>query len=465
MLLLVMLSAAVLAGEADVADAAARALGGATEGSKPWWMPPPNPARAVKAVALRCMGAFEDASAMLDAARRASGDADDEVAYHTGVLLEVTEQWGAAVAAYRRVTRTWPDSPSANDAGFRMAYCLEEMGQHKDSVRAVRQLQRNGRWSAADERRNCSAASPRPERARPWGIRRIAKALESGDTCTDSRQSAARPCASPDRRGRRDASRATLAARQLQKRSQLIASAEKQAIAMFTLGEPEFALEGLLLLRRGVALYDAMLAYPPPRSVPADQHEAYRETAASRPSCAPGHARYDEGAGRGTNAVGGVGYGASAGGAGEVRPLERTERAVGRLRALRLDLTQESLGAFVGPEVASEGGVIALHRDAHSVVRSAFDCGAHDARPGELGGHAVLGQPTLGADHAGGGAVEADSSCHAAGTSVSSSSPALRIGCRRQVCTSIVDQAAGFIGFAFTGRWFHRSCPRFPGRR
>lgn len=305
MLLLVMLSAAVLAGEANAPDAAAPAAGEAREALEvPVDAAPPTQRELLEeAVALRRMGAFDDASAMLDAARRASGDADDEVAYHTGVLLEVTEQWGPAVAAYRRVTRTWPDSPSANDAGFRMAYCLEEMGQHKDSVRAVRQLQRNGRWSAADERSmelQRGIAETRAGKTKR-GIRRILKALESGDSGRTWIRAKARLALV---RVQTDAAAAMVfkgdakAARQLQKRSQLIASAEKQAIAMFTLGEPEFALEGLLLLGDAyVALYDAMLAYPPPRSVPAEQHEAYRETVAAKSAIlrSKAYARYDEG--------------------------------------------------------------------------------------------------------------------------------------------------------------------------
>lgn len=309
MLLMVALSAVCLAGEVDAIDASPADAGDASEASDgpvaaPVEVPPPTQRQLLEeAVALRRIGAFDDASAMLDAARQASGDVADEVAYHTGVLLEVTEQWASAVAAYRRVTRTWPDSPSANDAGFRMAYCLEEMGQHKESVRTVRQLQRNGRWSEADERSMALQRGIAETRAGKTkrGIRRILKALDSGDSGRTWIRAKARlalvrvqteAAASMVFKG--DAK----AARQLQKRSQLIASAEKQAIAMFTLGEPEFALEGLLLLGDAyVALYDAMLAYPPPRSVPVEQHEAYRETVAAKSAIlrSKAFARYDEG--------------------------------------------------------------------------------------------------------------------------------------------------------------------------
>jgi len=302
---LVALIAVCVAGEVEAEDVSVPAAGDADESVEASDEAPPPSQRELleEAVALRRMGAFDDASAMLDAARQASGKVADEVAYHSGVLLEVTEQWAPAVAAYRRVIRTWPDSPSAADAGFRMAYCLEEMGEHKASVRAVRQLQRNGRWSEADERSmelQRGIAETRAGKTKR-GIRRILKALESGDSGRTWIRAKARLAlvrvqtdAAADMVFKGDAK----AARQLQKRSQLIASAEKQAIAMFTLGEPEFALEGLLLLGDAyVSLYDAMIEYPPPRSVPVEQHAAYRETVAAKSAIlrSKAFARYDEG--------------------------------------------------------------------------------------------------------------------------------------------------------------------------
>ena len=133
------------------------------------------------------------------------------------------------------------------------------------------------------------------------GIRRILKALESGSMDRNWIQAKARLALV---RAQTEAAAGLVlkgnrkAARRLKRRSALIASAEKQAIAMFTLGEPEFALEGLLLLGDAyLALYEDMLEYPPPRSVPKDQREAYREAVAKKAQIlrAKAHARYDEG--------------------------------------------------------------------------------------------------------------------------------------------------------------------------
>lgn len=302
--MIVGLIAGALAGEVDEAGRGDSAVMETEALAEPEPAPPPTQVELLEeAVALRRIGAFADAAVMLDSAEAATGEVPDEVAYHRGVLLEVTEQWGEAVAAYRAVTATWPDSPSAADSWFRMAYCLEEMGEHRASMKTVRKLQRRGTWSADDERSMALQRGIAETRAGKTkrGIRRILKGLNSGDDGRSWIRAKARLALV---RVQTEAAAAIVfkgdakAARQLAKRSQLIASAEKQAIAMFHLGEPEFALEGLLLLGDAyVALYDAMVEYPPPRSVPPDQHEAYRETVEAKSAIlrSKAFARYDEG--------------------------------------------------------------------------------------------------------------------------------------------------------------------------
>ncbi len=270
---------------------------------RPQIEPPTQRALLEEAVALRRVGAFDEAAVMLAMAQQTPGEVDEQVAYQSGVLLEITEQWAKAVLAYERVEAGWPDTPSAVDAQFRRAYCLEETGEHKASIRVVRSLQRRGRWSPADEASMSlqrGIAETRSGRVRR-GIRRILKALDSVQMDRTWIQAKARLALV---RAQTDAA-ATIklkgnrkAARRLTRRSALIASAEKQAIAMFNLGEPEFALEGLLLLGDSyLALYEDMLQYPPPRSVPKDQREAYREAVGERAQVlwAKAHARYDEG--------------------------------------------------------------------------------------------------------------------------------------------------------------------------
>lgn len=265
--------------------------------------PPTQEELLEEVVALRRVGAFEDAARMLVRAQSTPGEVDEQVAYHAAVLDEVTERWAEAVVGYRAVIEGWPDSSSAADAWFRMAYCQEEMGDHKASIRTVRSLQRQEKWSATDDRSmelQRGIAETRAGKTRR-GIRRILRALESGeDERTWIRAKArlalvrAQTGAAAEIKLKGDAK----AARRLKSRSRLISSAEKQAIAMFNLGEPEFALEGLLLLGDAyLSLYDAMLEYPPPRSVPEEQRLIYRSTVEEKAAIlrTKAHARYDEG--------------------------------------------------------------------------------------------------------------------------------------------------------------------------
>lgn len=254
-------------------------------------------------VALRRVGAFADAGSMLEQAMGLSEGLGDQVMYQLGVLHEVQEQWAEAIDVYAEVAKRWPDKSTAADARFRRAYCLEELGRHKEAIHAVRMLQAEGRWSEEDERTmqlQRGITEIRHGRTRR-GIRRVLHHLESG---TDSRTwIRAKARLALVRAQTNAASEIVLkgdkkAARRLKQRAGLIAAAEKQAIVMFNLAEPEFALEGLLLLGDAyLQLYEDMLAYPPPRSIKAAEQEAYREAVRARAAVlkTKAHARYDEG--------------------------------------------------------------------------------------------------------------------------------------------------------------------------
>jgi len=226
-----------------------------------------------EAVALRQVGAFDDAKRLLVEASAKGGEVSEEVAYQQGVLAEVTEQWSEAIAAYESVVATWPKGSSAQDARFRRAYCLEELGEHKAATAAVKQLQHDGEWSEHDARTillQRGITELRSGKTRR-GVRRILFALESG---TDDRswiRAKARLAlvrAQLDMASRIKFKGDKRAAKQLVKRAKLLEAAEKQAIVMFNLNEPEFALEGLLMLGDGyLALYDALVSTPPPRKV------------------------------------------------------------------------------------------------------------------------------------------------------------------------------------------------------
>ena len=257
-----------------------------------------------EAVALRRVGAFSDASALLALAATRTGDVDEQVAYQQGVLTEVTEQWMEAIAAYARVAESYSTSPTAADARFRRAYCLEELGEHKAATKAVAALQREGVWSEADRQTMQLQRGITELRAgrRRVGIKRILSALDDGGP-TERSWIAAKARLALVRAQLEAAARITLkgnkrAAKRLKKRSGLISAAEKQAIVMFGLSEPEFALEGLSMLGDAyLELYDDMVSYAPPRSIKADQQATYREVVAQKAAILriKAHARFDEG--------------------------------------------------------------------------------------------------------------------------------------------------------------------------
>ena len=252
-------------------------------------------------VALRRIGAFGDAEDMLSRASALTGEADEEVAYQSGVLLEVQERWADAASKYLEVAERWPQSASAKDARFRRAYCLEELGDHKGATQAVKRLQREGQWSLADERTMAlqrGITEVRGGKTRR-GVRRILRALDSGQddrTWIRAKARLALVRAQLERAAKIKLRGDKRAAKRLKKRAALLSAAEKQAIVMFNLGEPEFALEGLLLLGDGyMELYETMVTYVPPRSV--DDPETYREVVMSKAAIlkTKAHARYDEG--------------------------------------------------------------------------------------------------------------------------------------------------------------------------
>jgi len=131
------------------------------------------------------------------------------------------------------------------------------------------------------------------------GIKRILRALDSGEDNRSWIRAKARLALVRAQLGKASSTKLKgnrRAARRLKKRSGLLGAAEKQAIVMFNLGEPEFALEGLLLLGDGyMDLYEEMVNYPPPRSV--DDPEAYRALVMEKAAIllTKAHARYDEG--------------------------------------------------------------------------------------------------------------------------------------------------------------------------
>ncbi len=255
-------------------------------------------------VARRKIGDYAGARRRLDHLS-GRGELAAEVLYHRGILAEVQEDYGIAEQWYQEVAEVHPTSSVAADAIFRRAYCLEELGLHRDALVLVKGLQRSGRWSESDalamalERGIVELRAGKKRR----GIRRILRALDRVGSSEEQSWIQAKARVALVRAQLKEAARLKLvgnkkAARRLKIRARLMASAEAQAKVAFVLGEPEYALEGLLLLGDGyMQLYQDMLDHPPPRSIPPEKHAHYRETVLKRAAVLKlkAHARYDEG--------------------------------------------------------------------------------------------------------------------------------------------------------------------------
>jgi tetratricopeptide (TPR) repeat protein len=255
-------------------------------------------------VARRRIGDYKGASERLEHLSR-RGVLAAEVAYHRGVLAEVQEEFAAALEWYGRVLQAHPGSEVAADAAFRRAYCLEDLGRHKEALVAVRALERRGQWDAEDarvmalQRGIVELRSGKKRR----GIRRILRALQTAGPSNEQTWIRAKARIALVRAQLEQAAELALvgnrkAARRLRMRARLMASAEAQAKAAFGLGEPEFALEGLLLLGDAyLRLYEDILDHPPPRKIAPSEHAAYRAEVRKKSAILrlKAHARYDEG--------------------------------------------------------------------------------------------------------------------------------------------------------------------------
>lgn len=233
------------------------------------------------AIARRGIGDFDGADARL---RWLAGAAPGAApAYHAAVSAELQERYPEALAGYDAVLAGWPDGEHTVDAGFRRALVLEDLGRHRDAIRQVQALQRQGRWSDRDALSLALArgVSELAQGRHRRGLRRLDRALADTEGSEDltwmrakaraalTRHLLDQAAATPMVHGRR-------ASRNLQRRAGNIGDAERQVIAIATLGEAEYALAGLELLGDAyLALHDDLSALPPPPELDDAQARIY----------------------------------------------------------------------------------------------------------------------------------------------------------------------------------------------
>lgn len=205
------------------------------------------------------------------------------VTFEIGKTLELMEDYDGALERYEAVLDDG-DSESRHNAAFRRIIVLEDTGRHAESLEAVRALQDEGDWSERDAiilglAQGISELSAGKTRK---GIKRIEAGLAqlvdpNQNTWMRSRARAAlaetmiQEAQGLELRGNKKA------ARRLGQRSALMVGAEQQVIAIARLGEPEYALAGLLLLGDAyIMLHDDMLAAPAPRRLTDEEDVIYR---------------------------------------------------------------------------------------------------------------------------------------------------------------------------------------------
>lgn len=205
------------------------------------------------------------------------------VTYQHGKTLELMEDFDAALEKYEAVLDAG-DVAERHSAAFRRIIVLEDLGRHSESLDAVRALQAEGDWSEVDEitlslSRGISELSSGKTRK---GIKRIEAGLAALADTSESPWMRARARSALVEALLDEAAGLALvgnkkAARRLTKRSDLMLAAEQQVIAIARLGEPEYALQGLVLLGDAyIMLHDDMLAAPAPRRLSDEEEVIYR---------------------------------------------------------------------------------------------------------------------------------------------------------------------------------------------
>ncbi|MBN1335457.1 MAG: tetratricopeptide repeat protein [Deltaproteobacteria bacterium] len=236
----------------------------------------PDAALVEDAAARRLRGDLEGARGVLAfvLARETPSPAEAEALYQLGLCYEAEEETEVALAVYDRLVRTFPDAPVSQDGWFRRALCLESLGAHRQAVRSLERirtsqgLDRHDRYTLDLQRGISLVRSGR----RNKGLRLLDDALAAtSDTeevtylrakayLTRARvwaEAAARiRFTGPDRRQ----------ARRLEERATYLRHAEAEVTAATALKEPEWILEGLLLLGRAYEdLRSDLLQASPPR--------------------------------------------------------------------------------------------------------------------------------------------------------------------------------------------------------
>jgi tetratricopeptide (TPR) repeat protein len=211
--------------------------------------------------------------------------------YQLGLCHEREERFAEALAVYDRLVQSWPEVRVSLDGWFRRALCLEYLGRDREARRSLERIETAEGLALRDRltldlQRGISLLRTGRTRA---GLRLIDEA-ELAARGTDL---------VPYLRGKAHVAKARLLLedadklhlsgpqraqqRALERRAALLAAAEQEVAAAAYLGEPEWILEGLLILGHAyLSLHEALMESRPPRSLSEAAEVVYREEVSSR---------------------------------------------------------------------------------------------------------------------------------------------------------------------------------------
>lgn len=209
---------------------------------------------------------------------KAVGAGGAAVPYQLGVLHELRERRDEALGWYRTTIAEFPGTPEADDALFRTALVLNDLGRHDEALDTLAELGASRAWAESDAlalELETGIAELGNGRSRK-GIGRIQAALALLEGGQDLKWHRARARTALLKVQLAEAAALSLAkprkaGRNLPKRRDLINRADAQRAAITALGEPEYVLVSLLAIGdAALALHRDTLASPPPRKIARD---------------------------------------------------------------------------------------------------------------------------------------------------------------------------------------------------
>ena len=210
--------------------------------------------------------------------------------YQLALCFEREEAFRQAEEQYTILVRAHPDSPEALDAWFRRALCLEYLGDHREALRSLshisnQDLPREEDLLILDLQRGIS-------RVRAGRVRSGLRLMDAALNASQDESKGYLKAKAHVTRARlllQDAQRLHLrggqkrSARQLETRARLIQRAEQEVATATTYREPEWILEGLLILGQAyLSLHEDLLASRPPRRLSKEARIVYEREIAQR---------------------------------------------------------------------------------------------------------------------------------------------------------------------------------------